>query len=151
MDLLRLDRPVGLLQVLDGDLRLAARSQPPKVAALSHIRELLAQFRSYRMRQWHAILRLVCGVTKHDALITGAYIEIIFADVYATRDIRALLVDSYQHFASPVAQALTVDTGHVLNIRIESYLLDNTSDDLLVASLRLCGYLAGNHDHVVPW
>merc|ERR1719498_2265013 len=45
VDLERLDRAISLLQVLDRHLRLAVRAEPPELAVLAHVRELLAEAR----------------------------------------------------------------------------------------------------------
>merc|ERR1711933_633560 len=106
VNLLRLNRAILPLQILDGDLSLAIWSQPPKQSALAHVCQLLAQARGHGMCQWHTILRLIASIAKHNTLVTSTYIEVILAHVHPTCNVRALLVDAYHDLASLVAQAL---------------------------------------------
>mmetsp|Transcript_26063 Transcript_26063/g.67361 ORF Transcript_26063/g.67361 Transcript_26063/m.67361 type:complete len:217 (-) Transcript_26063:348-998(-) len=109
VDLHRFDRAICVLLVLDRDLRLAIRTQPPERAILAHIRELLAKSRRDEVRERHAVLGLVRGVAEHDALVTSADVEIILADVHAARDVRRLLVDAHKHLARVARHALRCD------------------------------------------
>merc|ERR1719215_2135517 len=97
----------------------------------------------------HAVLGLVARIPEHDALITGAHIEVLLAHMDTARDVRALLVDAHQHLARLVAQALAVYAGQIIDVGIEADLRDHTTDNLLVVDLRLRGDLASNHHHVV--
>merc|ERR1712061_420274 len=82
VDLLRLDRAILPLQILDGDLSLAIWSQPPKQSTLAHVGQLLAQSCGHGMCQWHTVLRLIAGIAEHNALVTGTYIEVILAHMH---------------------------------------------------------------------
>merc|ERR1712137_718206 len=92
VDLLRLDGAVGLLQVLNGDLGLAVRAEPPELSALAHVRENLAKTSSHRVRQRHAVGGLIASVAEHDALVASANVHLVLADVNTASDVRALLV-----------------------------------------------------------
>mmetsp|Transcript_135828 Transcript_135828/g.434543 ORF Transcript_135828/g.434543 Transcript_135828/m.434543 type:complete len:217 (-) Transcript_135828:59-709(-) len=111
VDLAGLHGAVGMLDVLDGHLGLAVGAQPPERAVLAHVRELLAQTRGHGVRQRHAVLSLVAGVSEHDALVAGADVEVLLADVHSTGDVGALLVDAHEDLAGLVAQALAVHAG----------------------------------------
>mmetsp|Transcript_70359 Transcript_70359/g.159743 ORF Transcript_70359/g.159743 Transcript_70359/m.159743 type:complete len:201 (-) Transcript_70359:405-1007(-) len=89
------DGAIGLLQVLNGDLRLAIGPEPPELAALAHVRELLTELGRHRVSEWHAILRLVGRVAEHDALVASAYVEVLLAHVDAAGNVGALLVDTH--------------------------------------------------------
>merc|ERR1719293_21706 len=149
MDLLRLNRAILPLQILDGDLSLAIWPQPPEQSALAHVCQLLPQARGHGMCQWHAILRLIASIAKHNTLVTSTYIEVILAHVHPACNVRALLVDAYHDLASLVAQALAVNAGEIIHVGIETDLRHNSTDHLLVVDLSLCGDLASDHDHVV--
>merc|ERR1719221_2119642 len=149
MNLLRLNRAILPLQIPDGDLSLAIWSQPPKQSALAHVCQLLPQPCSHGMCQWHTVLRLIAGIAKHDALVTGTYIEVILAHVHPACNVRALLVDAYHDLTSRIGQALAVHTREIIHVGIETDLRHDSTDDLLVVDLSLCGDLAGNHDHVI--
>merc|ERR1719277_1257834 len=149
VNLLRLNRAILPLQILDGDLSLAIWSQPPKQSALAHVCQLLPQARGHGMCQWHAILRLIASIAKHNTLVTSTYIEVILAHMHPACNVRALLVDAYHDLASLVAQALAINTGEIIHVRIKTDLRHNSTDHLLVVDLSLCGDLASDHDHVV--
>merc|ERR1719405_200745 len=92
VDLQRLYRAICFLQVLDGHLCLAIRTQPPQRAILTHICQLFAEASCHRVCQRHAILRLITGIAKHDTLITSTNIHFIFANMDTSSNIWALLV-----------------------------------------------------------
>mmetsp|Transcript_42691 Transcript_42691/g.108390 ORF Transcript_42691/g.108390 Transcript_42691/m.108390 type:complete len:214 (-) Transcript_42691:34-675(-) len=138
-----------MLQVLDRHLCLAVRPQPPEQAALADVRQFLAKASGHGVRQRHAILGLVASVAEHDALIAGADIHVILANVHTTCDVRALLVDAHQHLASLVTQALAVHAGQVVDVGVEADLGNNAPDDLVIVDLGLRRDLASDHDHVV--
>merc|ERR1711976_687041 len=101
------------------------------------------------MCQRHGIFSLITGITKHDALVTCPDIHFLLANVDSTCNVRALLVDSDKDLTSLVTQTLTVHGREVINISVESNLLDDTSHNLLIIDLGLSCNLASNHDHVV--
>merc|ERR1719433_1801004 len=105
MDLLRLNRAVLSLQILNRDLSLAVRPQPPQQATLAHVGQLLAQASGHGVRQWHAILSLIAGVPKHNSLVASTDVKIILANMNTSSNVRALLIDAHQDFASLVTQA----------------------------------------------
>merc|ERR1711972_979831 len=111
MELLRLNRAVGLLQVLDGDLGLPIGPRPPQFAILAHVSELLAQLGRHGVREWHAVLSLISRVAEHDALVTSANVKVLLPNMDAASNVGALLVDAHEHFARLVAQALAVNAG----------------------------------------
>merc|ERR1719150_2124880 len=84
MNLLRLNRTIRSLQILDRDLRLAVWPQPPQQAALAHVGQLLAQAGCHGVCQRHAIFSLIARIAKHDSLVTCANIKIILANVDTT-------------------------------------------------------------------
>merc|ERR1712144_179172 len=63
------------LQGLDGHLCLAIRTQPPQRAILTHICQLFAEASCHRVCQRHAVLCLITGIAKHDALVTSTNIH----------------------------------------------------------------------------
>mmetsp|Transcript_24541 Transcript_24541/g.52088 ORF Transcript_24541/g.52088 Transcript_24541/m.52088 type:complete len:274 (-) Transcript_24541:168-989(-) len=149
VELQRLHRAIRLLQVLNGDLGLAVGAQPPEQAALAHIRQLLPQLRGHRVGKWHAILGLVRGIPKHDALVTGADVKILLAHMDATCDVGALLVDAHKHLASLVAKALAHNTREVIDVGVEANLRHHPPHYLLIVNLGLGGDFTSHHDHVV--
>jgi len=149
VDLLWLNRPIGLLEVLNGDLRLAVWAQPPELAAFANICQLLAQASGNEVCQRHAVLCLVTGIAKHDTLVTGTNIHFVLTDVDTTSNVRALLVDSDNDLAGGVTEALAVNTGHVIHEGVEANLLHDTTHNFIVVQLGLSGDLSSNHDHVV--
>merc|ERR1712087_206403 len=90
---------IRLLQVLDGDLRLAVWPQPPEQPTLADIGQFLPKTCRHRVRQGHAVFRLVARITKHDTLITSTNVEIVFAHVHTASDVWALLVDAHKNLA----------------------------------------------------
>mmetsp|Transcript_24426 Transcript_24426/g.58520 ORF Transcript_24426/g.58520 Transcript_24426/m.58520 type:complete len:497 (+) Transcript_24426:101-1591(+) len=156
VDLLRLDRAVGLLHVLDRDLRLAVRAQPPERAVLAHVGELLAQAGRDQVRQRHAVGGLVRRVAEHDALVAGADVQVGLAHravgvvtVHAAGDVGRLLVDAHEHLAGVAREALGRDRREVVHERVEADLTDLLAHDLVVVQLRLRRDLAEDHHHVV--
>mmetsp|Transcript_48965 Transcript_48965/g.137069 ORF Transcript_48965/g.137069 Transcript_48965/m.137069 type:complete len:297 (-) Transcript_48965:132-1022(-) len=149
VDFLRLYRAVRLHQVLDGDLGLPIRAQPPKLTALAHVCEFLAQARCYGVRQGHAVLRFVARVAEHDALVAGAHVEVLLPDVDSPRNVWALLVDAHQDLARLVAQPLALGAGEVVDVGVEADFRHDAADHLVVVDLGLGGDLACDHDHVV--
>merc|ERR1719440_295106 len=97
-----LHRAICLLRILDGNLSLAIWAQPPQLATLAHIGELLAQASGHGMCQWHAILGLVASISKHDALIASANIHFVLAHMHSSGNVWALLVDANDDLASLV-------------------------------------------------
>jgi len=69
--------------------------------------------------------------------------------VYASGNVRALLVDAHQHIAGLEAQALAVNTGEIFFVRVETDFFHHASDDLFVIDLCLSGDLPSNHYHVI--
>merc|ERR1719401_2811444 len=143
VELLRLDRAVSLLQVLDCDLRLAIGPQPPQLAALPHVRQLLAELRCDGVCKRHAVFGLIAGVTEHDALVTSTYVQIFLAYVDTASNVGALLVDAHQDFTRLVAEALAIDTREVVDIGVEANLSNHTPHHLLIVDLGLRGDLSG--------
>ena len=99
----RLNRAVGVLLVLDRDLRLAVGAEPPERAVLADVGQLLAQSGGHEVRQRHAVGSLVTSVAEHDALVARAHVHLVFPDVDAARDVRRLLVDAHEHLAGVAA------------------------------------------------
>mmetsp|Transcript_4227 Transcript_4227/g.6453 ORF Transcript_4227/g.6453 Transcript_4227/m.6453 type:complete len:288 (-) Transcript_4227:32-895(-) len=149
VELLRLDGAICLLQIFNSHLRFTIRAQPPELPILAHVGQFLAQFRGHGVRQRHAVFRLVSGIAKHNALVTSPDVKVLLANMNTTGDVWALLVDAHQHFTSLVAEPLTVHTGQVINVRIESDFRNNSTDNLLVVDLGLGRDLARYHYHVV--
>mmetsp|Transcript_105754 Transcript_105754/g.227945 ORF Transcript_105754/g.227945 Transcript_105754/m.227945 type:complete len:217 (-) Transcript_105754:86-736(-) len=149
VDLLRLHGAIRLLQVLNGDLRLAVRTQPPEQAALAHISEHLAQARGHGVSQGHAVLGLIAGIAEHDALVAGTHIHVVLANVHATRDVRALLVDAHKDLAGLVAEALGVHARQVIHVGVVADPGNGSTHDLVVVQLGLGRDLTRNHHHVV--
>merc|ERR1740121_2237573 len=149
MNLLRLNRAILPLQILDGDLSLAIWSQPPKQPTLAHVCQLLAQARGHGMCQWHTVLRLIASIAEHDSLVASTYVEVILAHVHSPCNVRALLVYAHHDLTSLVAQALAVNAGEIIHVRIKAYLRHDSTDDLLVIDLSLCGDLPSDNHHVV--
>mmetsp|Transcript_18826 Transcript_18826/g.56867 ORF Transcript_18826/g.56867 Transcript_18826/m.56867 type:complete len:327 (+) Transcript_18826:548-1528(+) len=104
-----LDRAISVLLVLDGDLGLAIRTEPPQSAVLADICERLAELGGHQMGQRHCALGLVRSVAEHDALVTRTDVEVGLADVHATSDVGRLLVDADEHLARVARKALGVD------------------------------------------
>mmetsp|Transcript_69808 Transcript_69808/g.145924 ORF Transcript_69808/g.145924 Transcript_69808/m.145924 type:complete len:433 (-) Transcript_69808:35-1333(-) len=144
-----LDRSVGLLHVLDGDLGLTVGPQPPEIAVLADVRQLLAESGGHGVGQGHTILGLVGRVSEHDALIAGTDVKILLAYVDASGDVRALLVDADENLASLVRETLGVHRRQIVNVRVEPDLGHHTSDNLVIVNLGLGGDLTCDHDHVV--
>mmetsp|Transcript_8932 Transcript_8932/g.20778 ORF Transcript_8932/g.20778 Transcript_8932/m.20778 type:complete len:484 (+) Transcript_8932:815-2266(+) len=143
------DGAVGLLLVGDGDLRLAVGAEPPERAVLAHVGELLAQLVGEEVREGHAAVGLVAGVAEHDALVAGADVHVVLADVHAAGDVRRLLVNAHEDLARVGAQALRVHRGQVVHEGREADLAHLVAHDLLVVQLRHGGDLPEDHDHVV--
>eukprot|EP00409_Alexandrium_fundyense_P004200 CAMPEP_0185901450 /NCGR_PEP_ID=MMETSP0196C-20130402/810_1 /TAXON_ID=2932 /ORGANISM="Alexandrium fundyense, Strain CCMP1719" /LENGTH=104 /DNA_ID=CAMNT_0028620105 /DNA_START=92 /DNA_END=403 /DNA_ORIENTATION=- len=101
------------------------------------------------MSQRHAILRLISGVPKHDALVTSPNVKVLLAHMNAASDVRALLVDAHQHFACLVTEPFAVHAGQVIHVGVEPDLRDHPTDDLIIVDLGLRRDLARNHHHVV--
>ena len=55
VDLLGLDTAIGMLHILNRDLRLAIRAQPPALSALAHLRQGLAEPCGHGVGQRHAV------------------------------------------------------------------------------------------------
>merc|ERR1719229_539137 len=104
MNLAWLHRTIGFLQVLYGDLSLAVWPQPPEQPTFAHIGQLLSKTCRHRMRQGHAVFRLVARIPKHDTLITCTNVEVLFTNVHTACNVWALLVDAYQDLASFITQ-----------------------------------------------
>merc|ERR1740121_2704239 len=149
MNLLRLNRAVLPLQILDGDLSLAIWSQPPKQPTLAHVGQLLAQARGHGMCQWHTILRLIASIPEHDSLVASTYVEVILAHVHSPCNVRALLVYAHHDLTSLVAQALAINTGEIIHVGVKAYLRDDSTDHLLIVDLSLCGDLPSDNPHVI--
>merc|ERR1719226_195852 len=101
------------------------------------------------MCQRHTILRLIARIAEHNSLVTSTYIEVILPHVHPSCNVRTLLVDAHHDLTSLVAQALAVNTGEIIHVGVKAYLRDDSTDDLLVVDLSLCGDLASDHYHVV--
>mmetsp|Transcript_57590 Transcript_57590/g.103474 ORF Transcript_57590/g.103474 Transcript_57590/m.103474 type:complete len:321 (+) Transcript_57590:618-1580(+) len=149
VDLLRLHGAVRVLQVLDGHLGLAVWPQPPAFAALAHVCQRLAQASGHGVCQGHAVTGLITGVAKHDTLVASAHIHVSLANVHATSDVWALLVDADKHFAGLVTQALAVNAGQVVHVAVVADLENRGPHNLVVVKLGLGRDLASHHDHVV--
>ena len=145
----RLNRAVGVLLVLDRDLRLAVGAEPPERAVLAHVGEGLAELGRHQVGERHARLGLVRGVAEHDALVARADVEVRLADVHAAGNVGRLLVDADEHLARVAREALRVDRREVVLERVEADLLDLVADDLVVVELRARGDLTEDHHHVV--
>mmetsp|Transcript_10007 Transcript_10007/g.18591 ORF Transcript_10007/g.18591 Transcript_10007/m.18591 type:complete len:449 (-) Transcript_10007:108-1454(-) len=149
VDLLGLNRAIRMLQVLNGHLRLAVRSQPPALAALAHLRQGLTQARGHGVGQRHAVRGLIAGIPEHDALISRPDIHLVLANVHSAGNVRALLVDAHQDLTALVAQTFAVDAGQVIHKAVKADLGNHPAHDLVVIELGSGGDLAGHHDHVV--
>merc|ERR1719191_655881 len=103
VDLLWLHRPVLFLQVLNGHLCLAIRSQPPQLSILAHLSQRVAQSCCHRVGQGHAVLRLITRISKHDTLVTGTKIHIVLANMDTSSNVWTLLVDAHNDLARLVA------------------------------------------------
>ncbi len=143
------DAPVGQLVVGDGDLGLAIGAQPPEASVLADVGQLFAELVGQQVRQRHAALRLVAGVSEHDALIAGAHVHVVLADVHAPGDVGTLLVDSHQHLAGLPAQPLGIDAAQIVHEGTESDLAHLIANDGLVIQVGRRGDLPEDHDHVV--
>merc|ERR1719326_2001466 len=141
VDLLGLHGAILLLLVLDGDLGLAIRTQPPQLTALAHVCEGLAKASGHGVGQRHAVLGLIAGIAEHDALITSTDIHVLLADVHTTCNVRRLLVDAHQDLAGLVAETLGVDGAEVIHVGVVTDALDCLTDTLLVVDLGLGGDL----------
>mmetsp|Transcript_69812 Transcript_69812/g.145936 ORF Transcript_69812/g.145936 Transcript_69812/m.145936 type:complete len:232 (-) Transcript_69812:35-730(-) len=149
VDLLGFDRSIGLLEVLDGDLGLSVRSQPPEEAGLANIRQSLSEPCGDGVSQRHGILGLVASIAEHDALITSTDVQVLLSDMHTSSDVGALLVDSDQNLTGLVGETLGVNAGQIVNIAVEADLRDDSPHHLVVVNLGLSGDLTGDHDHVV--
>merc|ERR1711966_176749 len=74
--------------------------------------------RGHGVSQGHAVLGLIAGIAEHDALVAGTHIHVVLANVHATRDVRALLVDAHKDLAGLVAEALGVHARQVILVGI---------------------------------
>mmetsp|Transcript_32439 Transcript_32439/g.46110 ORF Transcript_32439/g.46110 Transcript_32439/m.46110 type:complete len:200 (+) Transcript_32439:847-1446(+) len=143
------NRSICVLLVLDGDLGLSIRTQPPQTSVLTDIRQTLSQLGCHHVGQWHAVLSFITGITKHDTLITSTNIQLTLSNVNSSSNIWRLLVDTNQNLAGIAAQTLTVDTAEVINEGVETDLTNLFTDDGFVIDLSRGGDLSENHDHVV--
>ena len=101
------------------------------------------------MSEGHAVRRLVGRVAEHDALVAGADVHLVLADVDAARDVRRLLVDAHEHLAGVAGQALGVDGRQIVLEGVEANFSHLSADDLVVVELGLGRDLIEDHDHVV--
>merc|ERR1719379_1690041 len=115
-----LDRSICMLLVLDSNLSLPVRPQPPQFAALSHIRQLLTKLGRNGVRERHAVLSLIARIAKHDTLVSCTNIQIILTYVDTTRNVWTLLVYAHQDLTRFVAQALAIDAGEIVHVRVET-------------------------------
>merc|ERR1719277_2571200 len=91
------------------------------------------------MCQWHTILRLIASIPKHDTLVTGTHVEVIFAHMHSPCNVGTLLVDAHHDLTGLVAQALAVNTREIIHVGVKTDLRHDSTDDLLVVDLSLCG------------
>merc|ERR1719245_408030 len=54
-----------------------------------------AQLGRHRVSEGHAIFGFIRGIAEHDALVTGTDVQVLFPDVDAACNVRALLVDAH--------------------------------------------------------
>merc|ERR1712060_313982 len=137
MDLRGLHRAVRQLLVHDRDLSLAVGTQPPEGTILANICELLAQLGGNGMRKGQAILGLIRSIAEHNALIAGTHVKIRLADMNATCDVWALLVDAHKDLAGLVTQPLAVHAREIVDVAVEADLLHHAAHDLVVVEIRL--------------
>ena len=101
------------------------------------------------MGEGHGGVGLVGGVAEHDALVAGADIELVLANVDAAGNVGGLLVDADEDLAVVAGEALGLHGGKVVLEGVEADLADLVADDLLVIEVGGGGDLAEDHDHVV--
>jgi hypothetical protein len=128
----------AVLLILDGDLGLRVRPEPghlPRATRNGHRSiELVRQ----HDRERHVLLRLVCGVAEHDALVAGAK-RLERAVVEALSNIGRLLLDGNEEVARLVVEAL--------RRVVVADVPDGLAHDLLVVEFGLGGDFAQDHDH----
>ena len=136
------DHGAVVVLVFDGDLRLTVRQDPRAGAVLSHDGQSVAQSVRQDQSQRHQRFVLVGGVTKHDALVTGADVfqRLGPHTVDALADIRRLLVQSNQNFARVPVQPVFFG--------VEADVLADLSHDRFVVNLGGGGDFTENHHHV---
>jgi hypothetical protein len=136
------DHGAVVVLVFDGDLRLTVRQHPRAGAVLSDDGQSVAQSVRQDQSQRHQRFVLVGGVTKHDTLVTGADVfqRLGAHTVDALADIRRLLVQANQNFASVTVQAIFFG--------VEADVLADLSHDRFVVNLGGGGDFTENHHHV---
>ena len=134
------------VDVLDGDLGLAVRTQVRDGAVLAHVGELLGQAVRQRDRQRHQLVGLVAGVAEHQALVAGALaVERVLdalpgarlvGGVDALRDVGRLRADRHADAAGRAVEALAR--------RVVADLEDAVAHDRRDVGVGLGGHLAGD-------
>ena len=110
-----------IVLVGNGDLRLGVGAQPGAarlgVGVVADARHGLHEGRGQVVRHGHALLSLVGGVSKHEALVTGAHIVVVLANVNSGGNFGALLLNGNKHVASLVVEALV---GRIVSDALDS-------------------------------
>ena len=96
-------------------LSLAVRAQVRQRAVLADFGQAACQTLCQSDGQWHEFRRLIGGITKHHALVTGTngigFIQFAFTGferlINALRDIRGLFVKGYQNTAGLVVKTIS--------------------------------------------
>mmetsp|Transcript_59826 Transcript_59826/g.96735 ORF Transcript_59826/g.96735 Transcript_59826/m.96735 type:complete len:470 (-) Transcript_59826:87-1496(-) len=145
----RLHGTIGVLLVLDGDLSLTIRAQPPQLPTLADVSEGLAKLGCKVVGQRHGALGLIRCIPKHDTLVTCTNVHLITANVHTTGNIGRLCVDTNQHLAVIAVQALRIHARQVINERVEPDVTHGLANNGVVVQLCLRGDLSQNHHHVV--
>ena len=134
-----LDRNGTAVHVTHRHLALSVRTKVGHLAGSSHQRLLFNQTVSVINRSRHQRVCFVTGVTKHQALITGAFFErIVLSFIDALSDIGRLFVISNQDCAAFMVNTVTAV--------IVTNALQGVANDLGV--IHICGgrNFAGEHD-----
>ena len=102
-------------------LCLAVMTRTPKITTSCH-----------QAGEKRAVFNLISRVTEHPTLVVNSGVKVISDDVHTTRNVGALFVDVRQYLAVLVVQSLAVSTAQIVNERVNSDVLLNTSHDSLV-------------------
>ena len=89
------DASRAAIDILDGDLRLGIRTEPfRELASLADAGQFATE--AVRIHDWrrHQLGRLIAGIAKHDSLVTGTLLGMLFPfrlfRVHALGDVRGL-------------------------------------------------------------
>ena len=109
--------------IFHADLRLAVRSQIRKNPILTHLRKSLGQLMSKRNRIRHILLRLICGIAKHHALVTCAN-----RIQFLIRHIRFLCLQGLVHTKGNIFGLLINGRNDTAGARVKSIFGSRISD-----------------------